>query len=348
MLSTNDYDVINASLEQHNKAIIGIGCSFVAGMGAWHPEIFQDFSVTVDEAAGNRCVIRDQSEVTAVKEKYKIASGPPSDNNLNWSAYEKDNAFVDVLANKYLTDHTPINLGMSGNGNRSSASQLFLHPQINWDKIQGGAIVYCPSGMDRFDFANDQGIDYGHSHICTWPGGSERVRRGHFTRDDLSGAYGNIIYSEKSAVIEQLGTVQTITMFAKMHNMQLIITPGFDERYSSEEFTQFILEKIDRDAKGRRIANEYDMPEEHIDRLLELVKLFPWDNVFKPDGQETFIDLCLKQEGLPPSTNCSYFGYLHKGSPNHWVSPCAHPTALGHDLFAHHLFNAINRGGYNV
>lgn len=337
MIFPTDYTEINESLEQTRKAVIGIGCSFVAGMGAWPTAIFSEFDVTVDESKGNRCVLKSKLQEEQVSKLYNLKRRFGA---VDYSLMERDNAFTHILANKYLQGtHTPINLGMSGNGNRSSLSNLYLHPNIDWDKIEGGIIVYCPSGKERFDFANDEGIDHGFNFITMWPNRQDNKEGKEYNRDDLAGGYGAAIYSDKFTTIEQITYAQMIVQFAKLHNMQLIVIPGFDERYSREAFKESLYQKIQRDSKGRRIYSDIEV---NNNRMSQLLDIFPWDNMFKPQGVDTFIDLCLKQEGLPPTKNASYFfDYLHKGSPNWWVSPCAHPSAKGHDLLAAELFNHI-------
>lgn len=342
MIDFSEYIEINESLAKTEKAVIGIGCSFVAGMGAWPTEIFENYDVTVDESKGNRCVITDKNQEREVQQKYNLSK---VFGEVNYSELEKKHAFINVLASKYLQgEYTPINLGQSGNGNRSSISNLFLHPSINWDKIKGGVIVYCPSGKERFDFANDEGVDHGFNFITMWPGRADKKQGKEYTREDMAGGYGASIYSEKFTTIEQISYVQMIMQFAKLHNMHVVITPGFDERYSEQHFTESLNEKIKRDTDGRRV---FSSESANIQRANDLVRSFPWINMFKPQGVDTFIDLCLKQENYLLSKNASYFfDYLHKGSKNWWVSPCAHPTAKGHDLFAEELFKHLKEKQY--
>ena len=66
--------------------------------------------------------------------------------------------------------------------------------------------------------------------------------------------------------------------------------------------------------------------------------------MFSPQGCNTFMDLCLKQEGLE---HTGYWDYNGKGTPNHWITKCCHPSAKGHDLFARELYNHIV-GNLNV
>jgi hypothetical protein len=69
-----------------------------------------------------------------------------------------------------------------------------------------------------------------------------------------------------------------------------------------------------------------------------IVNQWPWDKMFKPQDCPTFIDLCLNQEGIK---NVGFWDFNGKGTPNHWVTVCCHPSAKGHDLFAHELHKFI-------
>lgn len=331
MIQERHYSQINDQLEEQSKVVIGVGCSFVAGMGAWDSKIFENYNVTVDTSKGNRCVVEDPIENKKMQKEYGLSI---VFDDIDVSVMELRNSFVYQLAEKL--DYTPINCGMSGNGNRSSISQLYLHNKINWDAITGGVLVYCPSGMERFDFANDQGIDNGFSHIGIWPNPNSVKVASH---EGLGYQYGSVIYSDKFCVIEQLTYVQQLVNFCKLKNLKLIITPGFDERYNKKYFKDVLSTSVQRDHKGIRVYSDQRAPE----RIISLAESFPWNNMFKPQGCNTFIDLCLKQEGLSPTKSMSYFpDYLHKGSPNYWVSPCAHPTKKSHTLFAEELEKCLS------
>jgi hypothetical protein len=69
-----------------------------------------------------------------------------------------------------------------------------------------------------------------------------------------------------------------------------------------------------------------------------IVNQWPWDKMFKPQDCPTFIDLCLKQEGLG---TVGFWDFNGKGTPNHWITVCCHPSAKSHDLFARELYNFI-------
>jgi hypothetical protein len=63
--------------------------------------------------------------------------------------------------------------------------------------------------------------------------------------------------------------------------------------------------------------------------------------MFKPDGFKTFADLAMSRETSVEDKTDFFFQFLGKRSPNGWMTPCAHPGAKAHDLFASLLYNHI-------
>jgi hypothetical protein len=63
--------------------------------------------------------------------------------------------------------------------------------------------------------------------------------------------------------------------------------------------------------------------------------------MFYPDNQPTFVDAIVKKEFPKTDQLCHFFEYLGKGSPNLWITSCAHPSAKGHDYFAKLLHEHI-------
>ena len=63
--------------------------------------------------------------------------------------------------------------------------------------------------------------------------------------------------------------------------------------------------------------------------------------MFYPDGEKTFADAVTAKENIKDD---HFFNYLGTGSPNGWITACAHPSAKGHDYFAQLLYNHITKG----
>ena len=104
---------------------------------------------------------------------------------------------------------------------------------------------------------------------------------------------------------------------------------------------QSIIDFKKRDDGPTQQYFEQTHPPGHVDHLEMLVNQWPWDKMFYPQGCETFIDLCLKQEGI---TNRGFWDFNGIGTPGKWVTVCCHPSAKGHDLFAKELFEHITNG----
>jgi hypothetical protein len=333
----NQIKKINEQLKTTDKAIIALGCSFVQGQGAVNDELYTEYKWTYPGLGAALEPQIDSSERTSILEKYpNVANGP--DNKLDFTFMEYDNAFVNVLCKKYFSGkYVPINLGLRGCGNRATIKELYFHPEINWSKIKEIIVIYCPSGLERFDFINDQWSDHFHWK-CMWPH-YENVDGE--SRKKLWEGYNKTLWSDKQGALEQIAHVQELMLWCKAHNAKLIITPGFDRRYSKKEFERMIKSDINREVHTEQISN-VRTPLLLSDEKKNLIDMFPWDNMFSPQGHSTFVDLVMGQEtGI--DKNNYFFQFLGSGSPNMWITPCAHPSAKAHDLFAKELFNHINK-----
>jgi hypothetical protein len=121
-------------------------------------------------------------------------------------------------------------------------------------------------------------------------------------------------------------------------NAKLIITPGFDRRYTKNHFEDALKTVVQRDPDGNLLKDSTPLINLHSSKYL--ADLFPWDKMFKPNGHITFIDAVMEQETLDNRQD-HFFQFLGKGSPNNWITPCAHPSAKAHDFFANLLHKHI-------
>lgn len=327
-------EVINKQLKNTDKAIIALGCSFVQGQGAVNDELYTDYKWDYKGLGYPLELSVDSKEQKEILKKYpSVEKG--HDGKLDFTFMEYDNAFVSVLCNKYFGgEYVPINLGIRGCGNRATIKELYFRPEIDWDRIKEIIVVYCPSGLERFDFVNDEWNDHFHWK-CMWPHYQNMEPS---DRQKLWEGYGKTVWSEKQGVIEQIANVQELMSWCKNKNAKLIITPSFDKRYTRKSFQEYLKMKMDRNMEGTVLSTGSSL---FLDKAhSHLLDMFPWDNVFKPQGYETFIDLVLAQE-KDVNKKDHFFQFLDKGSPDHWVTPCSHPSAKAHDLFAQELYNHI-------
>lgn len=329
---------INERLKFTDKAIIAIGCSFVQGQGAVNDELYVNYEWKIPQMGMPLAISTTPEEQKELLKKYPNIT-KRDDEVLDFTFMEYDNAFVNVLCTKYFNnEYVPINLGIRGCGNRASIKELYFNPEIHWDKIKEIIVIYCPSGLERFDFCNDTWDDH-FRWKAMWPNYKE-MEPG--SRKLLWEGYAKTLWSEKFEVVEQLSHVQELMSWCKHKNAKLIVTPGFDRRYNKKYFEDGLQSRVNR-MPGTDELLESNVPFFGKPPHGHLVDLFPWDNMFAPDGHATFIDLMIAEEKLDPNTEY-FFNFFGKGSPNNWITICSHPSAKGHDLFAKKLFEHIQQG----
>lgn len=342
----NQVKELSKQLKKTNRAIISIGCSFVQGQGAVNDELYIDYTWTAKELALPLEINATDSEKKAILAKYSNVN-KGYEGKLDFTFMEYNNSFVEVLANKYFNStYTPINFGLRGCGNRASIKELYFHPEFEWSTLDEIIVIYCPSGPERFDFINDTYNDH-FRWITMWPRISDDPPN--TGREMLWTGYQRHLYSERFAVFEQLAHAQELLHWCKLHNAKLIVTPGFDRRYTKDHFKEALLTNIERDLNtdNVKIQKFYNfLPGSDRKEIAEkFLNLFPWDKMFKPMGSDTFIDLCMAMEKNLEDKNEFFFQFLGKGSPDKWITPCAHPSAKAHDLFAKLLYNQLTSHG---
>ena len=336
-----DYQIskINYTINKTGKAIVALGCSFVQGQGAYNDELYEKYN-WVHPGMGYplriEASLRDKKEIASKYNDIKLDSSGFLDMNM----MEYSNAFVNVLCMRYFGgEYAPINFGMRGTGNRGQMKELYFRPEINWDKIKELIVIYCPSGIERFDFVNDLWPEHFHFKAM-WP--QNPPPKNPEDVKDLWKGYGETIYSEKQGIIEQIGHVQELLNWCKVRNAKLIITPGFDGRYNKDTFCKELSKSIERDPAGniKSITEpgllSYDNAKGH----KKLADLWPWELMFKPEGYNTFVELAMSKEDLKDKVDY-FFQFQGKRSPKGWMTPCSHPGQKAHDLFAKLLYNHI-------
>jgi hypothetical protein len=331
---------INASLAKTRKAIISLGCSFVQGQGAVNDEMYIDYKWDFIELGTPLQLNVSAEEKIKIRKRYGDLITTQMDGKLDFTFMEYENAFVNVLCKKYFEEsYTAINLGIRGCGNRATIKDLYFYPEIDWHLADEIIVVYSPSGMERFDFINDSFDDH-HHWKCMWPHPKGMDKS---ARKSLWEGYAGSLYSEKFEVLENIAHVQELINWCKVRDAKLIITPAFDKRFNRKHMEAVLMQTIDRKMSGDMLAPPYQKHSrpENLDRLLGM---WPWELMYKPGGYETFVELVVGAENLGPGKDHHFFQFLGKGSPNGWITSCAHPSARGHDLFAKYLHHYITTG----
>jgi hypothetical protein len=329
---------INEDIKRTKRAIISLGCSFVRGHGAIDDAIYRNY--TYNATKGSCVITWDLTNARSLVKEFpgiKILRHGDLDFYLN----EEKNAFVNVLAKKYFEgSYASINLGISGSGNRATIKELYFYPAINWKELDEIIVIYCPTGAERFDFIDDQyhRLNDNARWTSSWP----RISKDRNPVDLLWQGYAEAVHSSKYEIIEQVSHIQELLLWCEHKNAKLIIVPSFSKHYNRENFIGSISQQIYRD-NNRKIVKESEYLDSNYQSAVELADMWPWDKMFYPDGHATFMDLVLKQEFPEEETLPWFYTFAGVGSPNMWVTPCCHPSAKAHDLFAKYLYKHIEK-----
>jgi hypothetical protein len=328
---------INKDIAKKGRAIVAIGCSFVQGQGAINDEIFDEYEFLANEGEVLK-IDATLAEKKYLEQRYEnLTIGP--DGVLDFTFMEYENSFVYQLANhNFKGKYVPINFGQRGCGNRASIKELYFN-NINWKHCREIIVIYCPSGIERFDFAQDQSSEH-FRWTCMWPNELNEDT----PRSRLWNGYRDAVYSDKHAIIEQIGHVQELLTWCKAHNAKLIITPGFDRRYDREYFEHELSMHVER-------HGGFNLGEYRKKRILESKNLFvdyyidlwPWENMFFPFEFKTFADMAIAQEPNITDKKDTYWQFIGKRSPLGYMTSCAHPGQKAHALFASALASHIKK-----
>jgi hypothetical protein len=330
-----DLDKKLQELQTKKKAVIALGCSFVQGQGAWTSEFVKKNSLNI-EVQGNMMMLKYKSPELAKQKTDELLLEYTSliranDEkrvfvaDIDFSAMENENSFVEVLCRRYMPDYVPLNFGMRGNGNRATIMQLFRFPEINFSELEDIVVLFLPSGLERFDFASQRPNGDHFTHITVWPHWESEHIRG--TTKDLWKGYAFDIFSDYSTLFEYLDNVNVLETWCKLHKASLFIFPAFTHDITKENFRNII-----------NSAHPYD--DRHKERNLSLVDSYPWEKHIELNGTKTFSMFT----NLLENGNTRERGYWHnfgKGSPNGYWSKCAHPTDKAHAQLAKHLYGYI-------
>jgi len=333
---------INENIKKTRKAIIALGCSFVEGQGAVDQDLYESYKWSMKQIGVPMQPVLTSDQKKQLLKKYSDVLFL-KDNEFDWTLMEIKNSFINVLCKKYFEGgYTPINLGLRGRGNRATIKSLYFWPQIDWKNIEEMIIIYVPSGQERFDFISDHFENNIEFH-CMWPHWKDQETD---PRKSLWKGYGEGVFSDKSAALEQISNIIELKNFCELKNAKLIITPAFDSSYNKNSMFEFLKNTTIRDINQKIISTNQNKSsksnQNHVD-LEKIVDMWPWEKMFYPESCETFINLCLKQENLNNPGDPGFWDYNGIGTKNNWVTVCCHPSAKGHDLFAMRLHEHISK-----
>jgi hypothetical protein len=272
----------------NSKVVIALGDSFTQGVGAW-------------------------TDSTYKKYNYKIDFG-----NLNSEQFKEmyENSWVSQLTKKYLTDYIPINLGKLGVGNRAASSELHLNPNIKFENIKEGFIIFMLSGLERFDFVNKEFRN--SNFIAVWPQDPHE----HVITPDMWKAYKKEMWSEKFGIAELILSIKNVETFAKAYGLKLILISAFDQRYNKDYFNNVL---------GKQHK--------------ELVESIPWQSFIYPRNMNSCINLLVELDGKPQDLAYGDFWpyYTALDRPSEYITNCAHPTLKGYSVITDEIYNFIKK-----
>ena len=282
--------------------MIGLGDSFTQGQGACSIELWEKYN-------------------------WDLGTSSEIDNHdLLKSSYE--NSWVNKICENYLTEYTPINLGMTGRGNRAAVKELYLHPELNIESAKEKIVVYMLTGYERFDFVNKD-YEVGHHKFNTmWP----TTDCGNDLRT-VGNEYMNHVWSDRMGLIELLLNIAEVKNWCKVHNAKFVLTSAFTPTINKQFMTDHII--------GDLLYGK----ESHVEKLVNIID---WDEFFYPDGFRCITDYLLSLEERTDlinefsSWNYYEYAYSHKKmTPNGYITKCAHPSDDGHKEIAKLLYEHI-------
>lgn len=286
-----------------NKYIIGLGCSWTQGEGGYPDHVWHQYNG------------RPQISLRG-HDDYHIRH------------YEHENSWVNVLCRDHFTDHTPINLGIKGIGNRAAVEQLHFCDKIDWENSTG-TIVLLLSGFERLDLPgthsgnNGQDDGYSNGEYChykwqtAWPHDSSNL----FWK-----VYAKELYSERFVATGQMMALLNLQNFAKAHNFNLVVANAFNQR------SQGVINYL-RDNTGS-LANKFD-----------------WDcYLHNTTDYVAFVQKLVELDNLIPKEDWGAFHqyYFKRDWPAEYLTNCegAHPTIKGYKVIADELAKFIKYKRY--
>lgn len=291
--------------DEVKKYIIGLGCSWTQGEGGYPDEIWHQYNG------------RPQISLRG-HDDYHIRH------------YEHENSWVNQLCRDHFPDHTPINLGVKGIGNRAAVEQLHFCDRIDWENSTG-TIVLMLSGFERLDLAgthsNGNGQDDGYSigQYChykwntAWPHDSQMHL---FWK-----AYAKELWSERFVATNTMLSLLNLQEFAKNRGFNLVVANAFNQRSEGvidylSNHADYLVDKFDWDSTYVHNTTDY---------IAFVQKLVWMDNLMKPEDWGAFFQF-----------------YYSRDWPAEYLTNCqgAHPTIKGYKVIADELATFIKYKGY--
>lgn len=287
-------------ITKDTKLLIGIGDSFCAGRGACSIELWEKYGWDMERMYGEGGAEVEESN-------YK-------------------NSWVNQLCKNHMPDWTPLNLGMSGKGNRYAIKELMVNPLLGIEKAKEKIVVFAVSGFERFDLAKDL---VGEEHFTTqWPvyGDYKEKKLGY---SELTLENGDSLYSEKFVISEFILNIIELMNWCKLHNAKLLLMSAFTPEFNKNHFIDVLSPNV-TSVLGQM-------------KLDELIWSVPWERIIRPLGFSCITDMLMHLEGW--DKDLPGYGFrnmkIETIGPNGYMTKCQHPSEKGHKLLAEIIYEHI-------
>ena len=287
-------------ITEDSKLLIGIGDSFCAGRGACSIELWEKYGWDMERMYG---------EGGAEVEESNYA-----------------NSWVNQLCKNHMPDWTPLNLGMSGKGNRFAIKELMVNPLLGIEKAKEKIVVFAVSGFERFDLAKDL---VGEEHFTTqWPmyGDYKEKKLGY---SELTLENGDSLYSDKFVISEFILNIIELMNWCKLHNAKLLLISAFTPEFNKSHFIDVLSPNV-TSVLGQM-------------KLDELIWSIPWERIIRPLGFSCITDMLMHLEGW--DKDLPGYGFrnmkIETIGPNGYMTKCQHPSEKGHKLLAEIIYDHI-------
>lgn len=325
IINVND---INSQLAIKKKAIAVFGCSWAAGQGAYDDTV-ETYPSKIIHA--RRAFLLDDTYVKQPGESWsEEKNGFYFEDSF---VQENKNSFISVLAKEYLNDEfVPLNFGLPGCGNSASIRYAEM-VGINWDLVETLHIIFIPTDASRgyWPVVDENNRFY---HWTLWPntlkenGGVKGLANYYSSFNNL---YAKT-YIEKRALTDLYFYTKHLAWMAKsFKDSKFLILPAFTaikkQIFAKEMNTAY-------NALEKKTKLLHKQPSKY----MTLVNDYPWDCFITPNGAETFAEFILMNE----DKEWSPFNYVDvvekKGTPNGFLTVCAHPSRKSHKMLAEWIY----------
>lgn len=283
-------------ITEESKVLIGIGDSFCSGHGACSIELWKKYGWDEKKMYGE-----GRDEVLFSEEK---------------------NSWVNQLCVNHMPDWIPLNLGISGKGNRFAVKELMINQILGFEKAKEKIVVFSVSGFERLDLSNDL---VNNEFSTLWPF-YDNAKNGYGI---LTSDYGDSLYSEKFLISEFILNIIELVNWCNLHNAKLLLISGFTPELNKQYFTDIFNPSV----RGRIGQLKLD----------ELISSVPWHRIIKPMGFSCITDMLMHLEGW--EDKMPGYGFrnmkIETIGPNGYMTKCQHPSEKGHKLLAEIIYEHI-------